>query len=283
MPAPLPTAPYDPLTAEARELLFRTASYLNTNEQVELERAVAYAFHAHDGQTRKSGEPYITHPLAVATQLAIWHMDVQGLCAGVMHDVLEDTGVTKVEMAAEFGDTIAEMVDGLSKLEKLKFEDHAEHQAESFRKLILAMTKDVRVIVVKLADRLHNMRTLGSMRPDKRRRIAKETLEIYAQIANRIGLNNAYQELQDLSFQNLHPRRYETLKKAMDNSRKNRRDVVGKVLRAFSQRLVGVNIEAKIKGREKNLYSIHQKMLAKKLRFAEVQHSCLLCRIGCIA
>ena len=120
MPAPLPTAPYDPLTAEARDLLFRTASYLNENEQAELEKAIAYAFHAHDGQTRKSGEPYITHPLAVATQLAIWHMDVQGLCAGVMHDVLEDTGVTKVEMAAEFGDTIAEMVDGLSKLEKLK-------------------------------------------------------------------------------------------------------------------------------------------------------------------
>ena len=270
MPAPQPTAPYDALTAEARELLFRTASYLSPSEQVELEKAVAYAFHAHDGQTRKSGEPYITHPLAVATQLALWHMDIQGLCAGVMHDVLEDTGVSKIEMAAEFGETISEMVDGLSKLEKLKFEDHAEHQAESFRKLILAMTKDVRVIVVKLADRLHNMRTLGSMRPDKRRRIAKETLEIYAQIANRLGLNNAYQELQDLSFQNLHPNRYETLKKAMDNSRKNRRDVVGKVLRAFSQRLVGANIEAKIKGREKNLYSIHQKMLAKKLRFAEV-------------
>jgi len=270
MPAPQPTAPYDALTAEARELLFRTASYLSPSEQAELEKAVAYAFHAHDGQTRKSGEPYITHPLAVATQLALWHMDIQGLCAGVMHDVLEDTGVSKIEMAAEFGETISEMVDGLSKLEKLKFEDHAEHQAESFRKLILAMTKDVRVIVVKLADRLHNMRTLGSMRPDKRRRIAKETLEIYAQIANRLGLNNAYQELQDLSFQNLHPSRYETLKKAMDNSRKNRRDVVGKVLRAFSQRLVGVNIEAKIKGREKNLYSIHQKMLAKKLRFAEV-------------
>ena len=270
MPAPQPTAPYDALTAEARELLFRTASYLSPSEQAELEKAVAYAFHAHDGQTRKSGEPYMTHPLAVATQLALWHMDIQGLCAGVMHDVLEDTGVSKIEMAAEFGETISEMVDGLSKLEKLKFEDHAEHQAESFRKLILAMTKDVRVIVVKLADRLHNMRTLGSMRPDKRRRIAKETLEIYAQIANRIGLNNAYQELQDLSFQNLHPNRYETLKKAMDNSRKNRRDVVGKVLRAFSQRLVGANIEAKIKGREKNLYSIHQKMLAKKLRFAEV-------------
>ena len=270
MPAPQPTAPYDALTAEARELLFCTASYLSENEQAELEKAVAFAFRAHDGQTRKSGEPYITHPLAVATQLAMWHMDIQGLCGGVLHDVLEDTGVTKVEMAAEFGDTIAEMVDGLSKLEKLKFEDQAEHQAESFRKLILAMTKDVRVIVVKLADRLHNMRTLGSMRPDKRRRIAKETLEIYAQIANRIGLNNAYQELQDLSFKNLHPNRYETLRKAMNNSRKNRRDVVGKVLHAFSQRLVGANIEAKIKGREKNLYSIHQKMLAKKLRFADV-------------
>lgn len=270
MPAPLPTAPYDPLTEEARQLLFKTASYLNEEEQAQLEKAVAYAFHAHDGQTRKSGEPYITHPIAVTTQLAIWHMDIQGLCAGVMHDVLEDTGISKVEMAAEFGDTIAEMVDGLSKLEKLKFEDHAEHQAESFRKLILAMTKDVRVIVVKLSDRLHNMRTLGSMRPDKRRRIAKETLEIYAQIANRIGLNNAYQELQDLSFQNLHPKRYETLRKAMHNSRKNRRDVVGKVLRAFGRRLVEANVEAKIKGREKNLYSIHQKMLQKKLRFADV-------------
>ena len=270
MPAPLPTAPYDPLTEEARQLLFKTASYLNEEEQAQLEKAVAYAFHAHDGQTRKSGEPYITHPIAVTTQLAIWHMDIQGLCAGVMHDVLEDTGISKVEMAAEFGDTIAEMVDGLSKLEKLKFEDHAEHQAESFRKLILAMTKDVRVIVVKLSDRLHNMRTLGSMRPDKRRRIAKETLEIYAQIANRIGLNNAYQELQDLAFQNLHPNRYETLRKAMNNSRKNRRDVVGKVLRAFGRRLVEANVEAKIKGREKNLYSIHQKMLQKKLRFADV-------------
>ena len=270
MPAPKPTAPYDALTAAARDLLFRTAAYLGDEEQALLEKACAYAFHAHDGQTRKSGEPYITHPLAVATQLAIWHMDIQGLCAGVMHDVLEDTGVTKLEMTAEFGDTIAEMVDGLSKLEKLEYDSQAEHQAESFRKLILAMTKDIRVIVIKLSDRLHNMRTLGSMRPEKRRRIAQETLEIYAQIANRIGLNNAYQELQDLSFQNLHPRRYETLQKAMKASRRNRRDVVGKVLRAFSQRLVSANIEAKIKGREKNLYSIHQKMQAKNLRFAEV-------------
>ena len=270
MTLPQPTETYDPLTAQARDLLLRTASYLSTEEQAQLEKACAYAFRAHDGQTRKSGEPYITHPLAVATQLAIWHMDIQGLCAGIMHDVLEDTGITKTEMAAEFGNTIAEMVDGLSKLEKLEYSNYAEHQAESFRKLILAMTRDIRVIVVKLSDRLHNMRTLGAMRADKRRRIAKETLEIYAQIANRIGLNNTYQELQDLSFKNLHPIRYETLKRAMDASRRNRRDVAGKVLRAFSQRLVSANIEAKIKGREKNLYSIHQKMQEKGLHFAEV-------------
>ena len=270
MPAPQPTAPYDPLTAEARTLLFITASYLNEEELAQLEKACAYAFHAHDGQTRKSGEPYITHPIAVTTELAKWHMDIQTLSAGLMHDVLEDTGTSKVELAAEFGETIADMVDGLSKLEKLEYNDQAEHQAESFRKLILAMTRDVRVIIVKLSDRLHNMRTLGSMRIEKRRRIAQETLEIYAPIANRIGLNNAFRELQDLSFQNIYPGRYNTLQKAMNSFRRNRRDVVGKVLSAFSQRLVSANIEAQIKGREKNLYSIYQKMQAKNLRFAEV-------------
>ncbi len=270
MSTPPATAPYDPLTEEARALLFRTASYMNADDLAQLEKACAYAFHAHDGQTRKSGEPYITHPIAVTTELAKWRMDIQTLCAGLMHDVLEDTGTTKVELAAEFGDTIADMVDGLSKLEKLEYDDKAEHQAESFRKLILAMTKDVRVIIVKLSDRLHNMRTLGSMRAEKRRRIAQETLEIYAPIANRIGLNNAFRELQDLSFQNIHPGRYQTLSKAMNAFRRNRRDVVGKVLSAFSHRLVSANIEAQIKGREKNLYSIYQKMQAKNLRFAEV-------------
>ncbi len=270
MSMPPASAPYDPLTEEARVLLFRTASYLNADDSAQLEKACAYAFHAHDGQTRKSGEPYITHPIAVTTELAKWRMDIQTLCAGLMHDVLEDTGTTKVELAAEFGDTIADMVDGLSKLEKLEYDDKAEHQAESFRKLILAMTKDVRVIIVKLSDRLHNMRTLGSMRAEKRRRIAQETLEIYAPIANRIGLNNAFRELQDLSFQNIYPGRYHTLSKAMNAFRRNRRDVVGKVLSAFSHRLVSANIEAQIKGREKNLYSIYQKMQAKNLRFAEV-------------
>ncbi|VEF01826.1 RelA/SpoT family protein [Neisseria canis] len=270
MSAPKPTAPYDKLTAEARTLLFRTAAYLGKDELVQLEKACAYAFHAHDGQTRKSGEPYITHPIAVATELAKWHMDLQTLCAGLMHDVLEDTGTTKAELAEEFGDTIADMVDGLSKLEKLEYGSAAEHQAESFRKLILAMTKDIRVIIVKLSDRLHNMRTLGSMRPDKRRRIANETLEIHAPIANRIGLNNAYRELQDLSFQNIYPNRYEALRKAMSAFRRDHHDVVGKVLSAFSQRLVSANIEAQIKGREKNLYSIYQKMRNKNIGFDEV-------------
>ena len=270
MSAPAPAAAYDPFTAEARTRLFQTASYLPDDDLQRLEQACAYAFAAHDGQTRKSGEPYITHPIAVATELAKWHMDIQTLSAGLMHDVLEDTGTTKAEMAAEFGDTIADMVDGLSKLEKLKYDDQTEHQAESFRKLILAMTKDMRVIIVKLSDRLHNMRTLGSMRPDKRRRISQETLEIYAPIANRIGLNPVYRELQDLAFQNIHPARYRTLQKAMHNFRRNRHDIVGRVLAAFSQRLVGANIEAQIKGREKNLYSIHQKMRNKHLRFEEV-------------
>ena len=270
MSAPHATAPYDPITAEARALLFRTASYLSPEDKEKLEKACAFAFYAHDGQTRKSGEPYITHPIAVTTELAQWHMDLQTLSAGLMHDVLEDTGTTKVELAATFGDTIADMVDGLSKLEKLEYNSHVEHQAESFRKLIMAMTKDVRVIIIKLSDRLHNMRTLGSMRLDKRRRIAQETLEIYAPIANRIGLNSAFRELQDLSFKNIYPKRYETLRKAMQAFHRNRRDVISKILSEFSQRLVKENIEAQIKGREKHLYSIHQKMSNKKLRFADV-------------
>lgn len=263
-------APYDPLTQSAHDFLFQTASYLNDEERETLENACVLAFHAHDGQTRKSGEPYITHPLTVAAELAKWHMDIQALCAGVMHDVLEDTEVSKEEIAEKFGETIAEMVDGLSKLEKLEYGSQAEHQAESFRKLILAMTKDIRVIIVKLADRLHNMRTLGSMRLEKRRRIAQETLEIHAPIANRIGLNFVYRELQDLAFANLYPNRYRVLKNAMAAFKKHRHNVIEKVLKNFNIALVSANIEAQIRGREKNLYSIFQKMRALKIKFSEV-------------
>jgi len=270
MPIPSPQASYDPLTADYRNKLFREAGYLSDAEQQQLETACAYAFRAHDGQTRKSGEPYITHPIAVATELARWYMDIQTLSAGLMHDVLEDTSVTKAQMATDFGDTIAEMVDGLSKLENLKFDSQAEQQAESFRKLILAMTKDVRVIIVKLSDRLHNMRTLGAKSPASRRRIATETLEVYAPIANRLGLNHVYRELQDLSFHAMHPKRYEILKRAMTAFKKNRHDVIDRVLRDINLRLVACNIEAQIRGREKNLYNIHQKMLSKKLKFEEV-------------
>lgn len=270
MMIPQATAPYDPLTLKERETLFRLTDYLSDKEKQELERACAYAFFAHDGQTRKSGEPYITHPIAVTAELAKWRMDIQTLCAGLMHDVLEDTGVSKEEMTQAFGITIAEMVDGLSKLEKLEYGSQAEHQAESFRKLIMAMVKDIRVIIVKLADRLHNMRTLDSMRLEKRRRIAQETLEIHAAIANRIGLNHVYRELQDLAFFHLHPTRYKVLQNAMTAFRRDHRDVIGKVLRNFSQCLVGSNIEAKIRGRERNLYDIHRKMMDKKAKFSEV-------------
>ncbi|WII93290.1 bifunctional (p)ppGpp synthetase/guanosine-3',5'-bis(diphosphate) 3'-pyrophosphohydrolase [Kingella negevensis] len=271
MPIPQPQAPYDSLTADYREQLLREARYLSADEQQQLEKACAFAFHAHDGQIRKSGEPYITHPIAVATELARWRMDIQALSAGLMHDVLEDTSVTKEQMTAEFGDTIAEMVDGLSKLENLKYDSKEEHQAESFRKLILAMTKDVRVIIVKLSDRLHNMRTLGAKKPASRRRIATETLEVYAPIANRLGLNHVYRELQDLAFFAMHPARYGVLQRAMTTFKKNRHDVIERVLREMSLRLVGQNIEAQIRGRERNLYSIHQKMLTKKVKFEELQ------------
>lgn len=265
-----PTAPYDSLTASVRDTLFREARYLNADELQQLEKACAYAFFAHDGQTRKSGEPYITHPIAVTIELARWRMDIQTLSAGLMHDVLEDTHITKAEMAQEFGDTITEMVDGLSKLENLKYDSKAEQQAESFRKLILAMTKDIRIIIVKLSDRLHNMRTLGAKSPDSRRRIATETLEVYAPIANRLGLNPVYRELQDLAFKAMHPARYQVLQCAMTAFKKNRHDVIERVLREMSLHLVGYNIEAKIQGREKNLYNIHQKMKAKKIKFEDV-------------
>lgn len=265
-----PTAPYDSLTASVRDTLFREARYLNADELQQLEKACAYAFFAHDGQTRKSGEPYITHPIAVTIELARWRMDIQTLSAGLMHDVLEDTHITKAEMAQEFGDTITEMVDGLSKLENLKYDSKAEQQAESFRKLILAMTKDIRIIIVKLSDRLHNMRTLGAKSPDSRRRIATETLEVYVPIANRLGLNPVYRELQDLAFKAMHPARYQVLQRAMTAFKKNRHDVIERVLREMSLHLVGYNIEAKIQGREKNLYNIHQKMKAKKIKFEDV-------------
>lgn len=220
MSVPPPLADYDSITAPVREMLFRKADYLSAEDLQVLEKACAFAFRAHGSQKRQSGEPYITHPISVTAELAGWRMDLQTLCAGLMHDVLEDTPTGKAQIAEGFGDTVAEMVDGLSKLDKLEYDSQAEHQAESFRKLILAMTRDVRVIIVKLADRLHNMRTLGAKNAQSRHRIATETLEVYAPIANRLGLNHVYRELQDLSFQAMHPSRYRVLQRAMAEFKK---------------------------------------------------------------
>lgn len=262
---------YDAMVNEQAEALFTAAAvYLPEDDINTLRRAFVFARDAHEGQTRKSGEPYITHPIAVASILTYWRLDVQGLSAALLHDVMEDTGVAKLTLAETFNPTVADLVDGLSKLEKLEYQSKETAQAENFRKMVLAMAQDIRVIVVKLADRLHNMRTLGAMREDKRRRIAQETMDIYAPIANRIGLNKVYRELQDLSFRHAYPHRYYVLDKAVKAARGNRRELVGKILQSLKQRLEEAKLNAQIKGREKNLYSIYKKMQEKSLSFSEV-------------
>lgn len=245
-------------------------SYLKPEDTAQIEAAYHLSDSAHAGQFRKSGEPYISHPLAVAEILADWHLDAQALMAALLHDVMEDTAITKQEIADKFGKAVAELVDGVSKLDKIEFQTEVHAQAENFRKMLLAMARDVRVILIKLADRLHNMRTLGAMAPEKRQRIARETLEIYAPIANRLGLNSVYDELEDLSFRHLYPNRFDVLAKAVKAARGNRREVVGKVLEAIKQKLKDCQIEAAITGREKHLYSIYKKMQGKSLTFSEV-------------
>ena len=243
---------YDALVAaEAAQLLGAAKAYLKPEDLPLIRQAFDFSRDAHEGQIRKSGEPYITHPLAVAHILTDWKMDAQGLAAALLHDTMEDTGVAKSTLAERFGPVVAELVDGLSKLERLEYQTKESAQAENFRKMVLAMAKDIRVIIVKLADRLHNMRTLDAMREDKRRRIAQETIDIYAPVANRIGLNKVYRELQDLCFKHLHPNRYQVLSKAIRAARGNRRELVSKILQQLGTQLVQANIEATIKGREK--------------------------------
>jgi guanosine-3',5'-bis(diphosphate) 3'-pyrophosphohydrolase len=245
-------------------------SHLKPEDTAQIEAAFQLSNAAHTGQFRVSGEPYISHPLAVAEILADWHLDGQALMAALLHDVMEDTAITKQEIGEKFGKAVAELVDGVSKLDKIEFQTEAHAQAENFRKMLLAMARDVRVILIKIADRLHNMRTLGAMAPEKRQRIARETLEIYAPIANRLGLNSVYDELEDLSFRHLYPNRFDVLAKAVKAARGNRREVVGKVLEAIKQKLKDCEIEATISGREKHLYSIYKKMQGKSLTFSEV-------------
>jgi len=246
------------------------ATYLKPAEIERVGAAFAFSDAAHVGQFRVSGAPYISHPLAVAETMAAWHLDAQAVIAALLHDVMEDTEITKQEIADRFGNAAAELVDGVSKLDRIEDQSYEEAQAENFRKMLLAMARDVRVILIKLGDRLHNMQTLGAIRPDKRRRIARETLEIYAPIANRLGLNTLYRELQELSFQHLYPLRYRVLAKAVKAARGNRREVVDKVLHAVKKRLPEAGIEAEVMGREKHLYGIYRKMREKHLTFSQV-------------
>ncbi|MGE0100655.1 MAG: bifunctional (p)ppGpp synthetase/guanosine-3',5'-bis(diphosphate) 3'-pyrophosphohydrolase [Hydrogenophaga sp.] len=244
--------------------------YLGAAEIESIRQAYRFADEAHLGQLRKNGDPYITHPIAVAAQCAEWKLDAQALMAALMHDAIEDCGVTKEELVRRFGAPVAELVDGLTKLEKLEFDTREQNQAESFRKMLLAMAKDVRVILIKLADRTHNMRTMGDMPRSKWQRISSETLEIYAPIAHRLGLNFTYRELQDLAFRFLHPWRYEVLSKALNKSRNRRRDLIARVQREVETEFGQHGMAVRILGREKTLYSVYRKMDTKHLSFSQV-------------
>lgn len=256
--------------ADAELLIEEVSAYLKPQDVDYIREAIEFSRIAHHGQMRKSGEPYVTHPIAVARILTTLHIDVQAVVAALLHDVVEDTDVTGDDIAEKFGKPVAELVDGVSKLDRLQFETREDAQAENFRKMLLAMARDVRVILIKLADRLHNMRTLESMEREKCERIARETMDIYAPIANRLGLHDIYHELEDLSFKHLHPNRYAVLSKALKVARGNRREVVSKILVAIYQRLNEQNIHADVTGREKDIYSIYKKMQSKSLAFAEV-------------
>lgn len=257
-------------TAASFARLIEKLDYLSAADLAQVRLAYRFADEAHLGQIRNSGEPYITHPIAVAAQCADWKLDAQALMAALLHDALEDCSVTKIELIEHFGSPVAELVDGLTKLEKLHFNTREENQAESFRKMLLAMARDVRVILIKLADRTHNMRTLSNAPREKWARIASETLDIYAPIAHRLGLNQTYRELQDLSFGHLRPWRHAILSKAVAKARGRRRDLIHKVQldveAAFNQSAMKVRIA----GREKTLYSIYKKMEDKHLSFAQV-------------
>ncbi|MDH5408411.1 MAG: bifunctional (p)ppGpp synthetase/guanosine-3',5'-bis(diphosphate) 3'-pyrophosphohydrolase, partial [Gammaproteobacteria bacterium] len=244
--------------------------YLSPEEVAEVYRAYLFGAEAHEGQHRKTGEAYIFHPIAVAKILAEMRMDSQSIIAAILHDVIEDTGTPRDQIVEDFGEEIALLVDGVSKLTHIEFETKAEMQAENFRKMLLAMAQDIRVILVKLADRLHNMRTLDIMRPEKRRRIAGETLDIYAPIANRLGMHNIRLELEDLGFRAYNPLRYRVLAHAMDRMRGNRSEIVSKIEIGIQERMRQENFQGLVSGREKHLYSIYRKMREKHLSFNEV-------------
>lgn len=248
----------------------KISSYLSPDQVNLVRRAYYYAEQAHDGQRRRSGEPYVTHPLAVANILAEMHMDHQSLMAAMLHDVIEDTGIAKEALVSQFGETVADLVDGVSKLTQMNFESKAEAQAENFQKMAMAMARDIRVILVKLADRLHNMRTLDAMPPEKSRRIAKETLEIYAPIANRLGMHSMRIEFEDLGFKAMHPMRAERIRAAVKRARGNRKEIVTKIEQSLIHCLEREGLEGEVVGREKHLLSIYRKMRSKRKSFNEI-------------
>ncbi len=257
-------------TAGIEILLIKLRSYLAQAQVDEVYQAYKFGAQAHEGQRRVSGEPYISHPVAVAAILADLHMDHHTIEAALLHDVIEDTPTLKEELITRFGQEVAQLVDGVSKLTQIKFQNREQAQAENFRKMVLAMVDDIRVILVKLADRLHNMRTLGAMPPPKRRRIASETLEIYAPIAHRLGMNAMRLELEDLGFEALHPLRYKVLIKHLKRSRGHQKEMVKKINESLSGALQREQVDGSVAGREKHLYSIYRKMRSKSLSLNEV-------------
>ena len=248
----------------------KLSNYLEQKEVKKIERAFRYADQCHSGQLRQSGDPYITHPLAVANILADMRLDHESLMAALLHDVIEDTGVTKGQISRRFGRTVADLVDGVSKLSEIEFETKAQLQAESFQKMTLAMSKDIRVVLVKLADRLHNMRTLGVLPPEKRRRIARETLDIYAPIAQRLGINDVRIEFEDLGFATMYPLRHRRLREALKAASKNRKEIISEIHQAIEVRLEKESFPAIVKGREKHLWSIYKKMRNKHKSFRDI-------------
>ncbi len=251
-------------------LLEQLSTYLDQKQITLVEKAYVFARDAHEGQKRSSGDPYITHPVAVARILSEIHLDHQTIMAALMHDVIEDTEVDREKIAETFGESIAELVEGVSKLTKIKFSSRAEAQAENFRKMMMAMVRDIRVILIKLADRLHNMRTLGSLTHKKRRRIANETLEIYSPIANRLGIFSIREEMQVLGFAALYPMRYKILQASVKKARGNRKEIIHTIENAITEKLTEANLSCEVIGREKNLFSIFRKMREKRMTFFEV-------------
>ncbi|MBU3584380.1 bifunctional (p)ppGpp synthetase/guanosine-3',5'-bis(diphosphate) 3'-pyrophosphohydrolase [Polynucleobacter sp. 15G-AUS-farblos] len=266
------SAPHLPLKHQvvSIESLLSKLSYLKPDEVAQIKKAFQFADAAHLGQYRHSGEPYITHPVAVAELCATWRLDAPSIMAALLHDVIEDTGCSKADLVEKFGNKVAELVEGLTKLDKLEFQSHAEAQAESFRKMFMAMARDVRVILVKLADRTHNMRTLDAVPMEKRRRVAAETIEIYAPIAHRLGLNIIYRDLQDLSFRYSMPMRFRVIESAVKRARGNRKEMVEKILQASRMAFAKANLEVDLRGREKTLFSIYNKMRSKHVSFSQV-------------